>query len=142
MALLLAACSDAGESGLRPLASGASPVYPDWERATLAASFTGQGSNAMTRLLHDSIIVQPPSPDSARQGAEAIHYITQLAAHTRAGESMLSPNAAFPEGPFLFEQGTWGMRVATRTLRARYTLRWRMTPTGWKVVLWRWSRFS
>jgi hypothetical protein len=142
MALVLAACVDAGESGLRPLPPAASQANPDWERATLAASFTGQGSDALTRLLHDSIIVQPPSPDSALQGADAIHYITQLAAHTRASQSMLTPNAASPEGPFLFEQGRWDLRLATRAVRARYSLRWRITPTGWKVVLWRWSRFS
>ena len=141
MALVLASCADAGDSGLRPLPPSASRADPHRERAALAASFAAQGSGGLEHLLHDSIIVQPPSPDSAMQGAAAIRYLTNLAAHTRATGSALSPSIATPEGPFLYEQGTWGLQVAGQTRSGHYTLRWRLTPTGWKVMLWRWSNF-
>lgn len=140
---VLLACSPSAESD--PPASGAAglPEFPEGERIALAASFVGGGRDlgAFERLLHDSIIVQPPVPDSAVQGADAIRYLTDLAAHTETTESHLTPAALTPEGPFVFEQGTWVLRAGERLLQGEYTMRWRMTPHGWKVVLWRWSRF-
>lgn len=51
------------------------------------------------------------------------------------------PHAATSEGPFVFEQGIWLLRSGNEQLQGPYTLRWRRTPEGWKVTLWRWSRF-
>lgn len=141
MILVLVGCSDGGETGRRPLQSGAPPDFPQGERTALAAGFAGHGSRALAGLLHDSIIVQPPSPESGMQGAVAIRYVSDLATHTQVTESRLTPNAVTAEGPFVFEQGTWVLRVGDRPLTGQYTLRWRQTPAGWKVVLWRWSSF-
>ena len=85
--------------------------------------------------------MQPPKPDSARQGAAAIAYLLGLAAHTSVAESRLEPQTVTPEGTFVFEQGYWRLRTGDRTLRAPYTLRWRRSATGWQVVLWRWGAF-
>lgn len=142
MILVLAGCSDSGESGRRYTSPAGRPLSPHHERTALAASFVSHRSEALGRLLHDSVIVQPPSPDSARQGAAAIRYVTDLATHTQVTESRLTPSAMTAEGPFVFEQGTWVLRVGDRPLTGHYTLRWRQTPAGWKVVLWRWSAFK
>ncbi len=139
--LALVACSGPSDGRSRSLTPAAPPEYPGGERIALASSFAERGFQGIERLLHDSIIVQPPSPDSAVQGAAAIRYVAGLAAQTRAAESRLTPSMATPEGPFLFEQGTWELRAGNRTLLGHYSLRWRLTPDGWKVVLWRWSRF-
>ena len=141
MMMALVACSGSAESGRRPLRPAIPPDLPQAERTALGASFVGHDVGPLGRLLHDSVIVQPPAPDSARQGAAAIRYLTNLAAHTAAAESRLRPSAVTPEGPFVFEQGTWVLRVGDRSRLGQYTLRWRRTPTGWKVVLWRWSTF-
>jgi hypothetical protein len=87
------------------------------------------------------VIVQPPPPDNARQGPDAISYLVALAENTSVRESWLNPTATVPEGPFLFEQGVWIMRIGDRRLRGSYVLRWRRTPERWTVVLWRWSLF-
>ena len=141
MLITLVACSESGESGRRALPATIPPDLPVAERAALGASFVGASSGSLEHLLETNIVVQPPAPDSARQGAAAIRYLTTLAAHTGARESRLRPQAVTPEGPFVFEQGTWVLRVGERPHTGRYTLRWRWTPVGWKVVLWRWSTF-
>ncbi|MDQ3136395.1 MAG: hypothetical protein M3Q93_02280 [Gemmatimonadota bacterium] len=141
MLLTLTACSGSGDDGLRASPAASAPDLPGEERIALAASFVGDDLGALERLLHDSVIVQPPSPDSALQGVRAIRYITDLAEHTEVTESRMGPSALSPEGPFLFEQGTWLLQAGDRPLAGSYTLRWRRTPSGWKVVLWRWSRF-
>jgi Domain of unknown function (DUF4440) len=107
----------------------------------LAGSFVSGDSAALSALLHADLLVQPPSPDSALQGAAARSYLLALAANTKVGESRLHPHMVVPEGPFAFEQGLWELRVGDRRLRSPYVLRWRMTPGGWRVVLWRWERF-
>jgi hypothetical protein len=112
------------------------------EHAVLAGSFVTGDSAALRTLLHADFIVQPPAPDSARQGAAARSYLLQLAANTKVTESQLHPQMVVPEGPFAFEEGTWELRVGDRRYRSPYMLRWRTTPSGWRVVLWRWGRFQ
>ena len=111
------------------------------EHTALSASFLSNDSGALRRLLDSNLIVQPPLPDSAQQGAAAIEYLLGLAAETSVLESRLEPQIAVPEGPFVFEQGAWVLRNGRRMLRAPYTLRWHATPEGWRVVLWRWGTF-
>lgn len=55
--------------------------------------------------------------------------------------SELVPTAMAREGDFLLERGTWFLESGGRTLRSRYTLRWREASRGWQVVLWRWTLF-
>ena len=141
MILTLVACSDRGESRGRLRQAEGRQVSPHGERVALAASFVGRRSDVLGRLLHDSVIVQPPLPDSARQGTAAIRYVRDLAVNTQVAESRLTPSAITAEGPFVLEQGIWMLRVGDRPLTGHYTLRWRQTPAGWKVVLWRWSTF-
>ncbi len=136
----LAACSGSGENRQRSRPA-LSPELPQAERIQLAASFGGHDLGALERLLDDNVIVQPPTPDSAMQGAAAIRYVSELAAHTAATESRLQPSIETPEGSFIFEQGTWELKTGDRLRMGRYTLRWRQTPNGWKVVLWGWSTF-
>jgi hypothetical protein len=112
------------------------------DHTALGASFVSGDSAGLRRLLHADLIVQPPEPDSARQGEDAIAYLLALATQTTVLESRLEPRAVAPEGPFAFEQGTWLLRSGDRVLRSQYTLRWRATPEGWRVVLWRWGRFQ
>ena len=114
---------------------------PNREREELAGSFLGHDLGALERLLHDSIIVQPPAPDRARQGAEAIQYVVDLAENSAVSESRFWPHVATSEGPFVFEQGIWLLRAGNEHHQGPYALRWRRTPEGWKVTLWRWSRF-
>jgi hypothetical protein len=114
---------------------------PTAERSALGAVFVGGNASGLRALLHADLVVQPPSPDSALRGPAGAAYLTGLAAHTRVTESRLEPQVFFPEGPFLLEQGTWVVRAGERVLGSRYHLRWRRTPAGWKVVLWRWTRF-
>jgi hypothetical protein len=111
------------------------------EHTALGASFASKDSATLRRLLHPDLIVQPPEPDSARQGAAAIEYLLRLAVHTSVAESRLEPRRVVPEGPFVFEQGFWRLRSGDRTLRAPYSLRWRGSAAGWQVVLWRWGAF-
>jgi hypothetical protein len=142
MLLVFTALTACADRKLKPLRSPPSTTdSPESERTALAASFVGRNLGALERLLHDSVIVQPPPPDTARQGADAISYLMGLAENTLVKESWLNPTAIVPEGPFLFEQGVWTMRAGDRRLRGSYILRWRRTPERWKVVLWRWSLF-
>ena len=130
------ACSDQIPQNARSFGD-----QPTEEHAALGASFVSGDSATLRRLLYADLIVQPPAPDSARRGDAAIAYLLALAAQTRLLESRLEPRAVAPEGPFVFEQGTWLVGTGDRRLRSRYTLRWRATPEGWRVVLWRWDRF-
>ncbi len=123
-----------------PVQHGA-PDRPMEEHTALGASFVSNDSATLRLLLHPDLIVQPPKPDSARQGAAAIEYLLGLAAGTSVSESQLEPQMVVPEGSFVFEQGTWRLRTGDRTLRAPYTLRWRGSSAGWQVVLWRWGAF-
>jgi hypothetical protein len=109
-------------------------------RVALGASFTGAGGGGLRDLLDSDPIVQPPEPDSAVRGAEAAAYLERLARHTQVSYSELRPTAISQEGDFLLERGTWFLE-SDRTFRSRYTIRWRETPAGWKVVLWRWTSF-
>ena len=111
------------------------------EHVALGASFVSGDSASLRRLLHPDLIVQPPLPDSARQGAAAIEYLLGLAVETSVSESRLEPRMAVPEGPFVLEQGAWLLRNGNVLLRAPYSLRWRATAQGWRVVLWRWGAF-
>jgi hypothetical protein len=114
---------------------------PD-EHARLGAAFVGGDSAGLRHLLHPDLIVQPPAPDSARRGADAIEYLVGLAMGSRVSASRLRPTDVIREGPFLLEEGTWYMASENRMLRSRYVVRWR--PAGenaWRVVLLRWSRF-
>ena len=124
----------------RPLPQGFADV-PMEEHTALGTSFVSGDSAALRRLLHSDLIVQPPVPDSAQQGDAAIEYLLELAAQTAVAESRLEPHAVVPEGPFVFEQGTWLLMSGDRVLRSPYTLRWRAAPEGWQVVLWRWGAF-
>lgn len=112
------------------------------EHATLAGSFVSGDTAALDLMLHPDLVVQPPSPDSARRGASARAYLQGLAANTRVSESRLQPQSVNQEGSFAFEQGTWELSSGGRVLRSPYVLRWRSTPDGWRVVLWRWGRFQ
>ncbi len=114
---------------------------PDQERVTLGASFVGADSSRLRHLLHSDLVVQRPAPDSALGGAAAIEYLLQLAANTSVAESRLQTGAMAREGSFLFEKGLWLLREGDLALQAGYTLRWRETPGGWQVVLWRWNPF-
>ena len=114
---------------------------PTEEHAALGASFVSRDSAGLRELLHPDFIVQPPAPDSARQGDAAISYLLGLASHTEVTESRLEPQALVPEGPFALEQGSWLLSNGDLVLRSRYLLRWRKTEEGWRVVLWRWGRF-
>jgi hypothetical protein len=114
---------------------------PRGEHTVLAGSFVSGDSAALGDLLHADVLVQPPSPDSALQGSAARSYLLALAANTRVSDSRLYPRMVVPEGPFAFEQGVWELRAGNRRLLSPYVLRWRKTPAGWRVVLWRWERF-
>lgn len=124
---------------------GDSPHATGWvrqgEHELLGGSFIGGDSVALRQLLHPDVIVQPPEPDSAKQGEPAIAYLIGLASATRVDDSRLEPRTLVPEGPFAFEQGVWYLRMGDRQLRSPYALRWRRVEDGWQVVLWRWGPF-
>jgi hypothetical protein len=109
-------------------------------RIALGASFLGGTAGGLRRLLHADLIVQPPEPDTALQGAPAADYLERLARETQVRHSELRPDRISREGDFLLERGTWALE-SERWYRTRYTLRWRETPAGWKVVLYRWTQF-
>lgn len=141
-ALLISLAVTVCKSERRPEPGPPTTVWvPDRERDALAASFLGRNRGDLKRLLHDSVIVQPPPPDSAHQGAAAVSYLLELANNSSLAESWLTPTAVAPEGTFLLERGVWYLTAGDRRLRGSYVLRWRNTPEGLKVVLWRWSRF-
>jgi hypothetical protein len=133
----LAGCSDK----TRPLPSTADQGHPREEHAVLAGSFASRDSAALGSLLHAELVVQPPAPDSALRGAPARSYLTALAANTSVSASRLYPQTVVPEGQFAFEQGIWVLQVGDLGYQSPYMLRWRRTPAGWRVVLWRWERF-
>lgn len=133
----LAACSDK----TRAVPSSADQGHPREEHSVLAGSFATKDSAALGGLLHDELVVQPPAPDSALHGASARAYLTALAANTSVTASVLYPHTVVPEGQFAFEQGVWVLQVGDLGYRSPYMLRWRRTPGGWRVVLWRWERF-
>ncbi|HEY7611916.1 MAG TPA: hypothetical protein VH764_02890 [Gemmatimonadales bacterium] len=110
-------------------------------RIALGASFVGGHGSGLRRLLHPDLIVQPPEPDTALQGEAAADYLEGLARESRVARSELLPVSLTREGRFLLERGGWHLRSGNGTLASRYTLRWRETPAGWKVVLWRWTLF-
>lgn len=110
-------------------------------RVELGASFVGGGAGGLEPLLHEDLIVQPPEPDSAVRQEAAASYIVRLARETRVGHSELVPTTIAREGDFLLEQGSWFLESASRRYRSRYTIRWRPSPSGWQVVLWRWTSF-
>lgn len=127
--------------GDRSRPAGGMAGAPTEEHAALGASFVSRDSASLRRLLHPAFIVQPPPPDSTRQGEAAITYLLGLASHTEVTESRLEPQALVPEGPFALERGIWFLSDGDLVLRSRYVLRWRATGEGWRVVLWRWGRF-
>jgi hypothetical protein len=112
------------------------------EHAVLAGSFVSGDTAGLDVLLHPDLVVQPPSPDSARRGPAAKAYLRGLAANTQVSESRLQPHSVNQEGSFAFEQGIWELRSGGRVLQSPYVLRWRSTPGGWRVVLWRWGGFQ
>jgi hypothetical protein len=109
-------------------------------RTELAASFLGGQAKGLRRLLHADLIVQPPEPDTSLRTAAAADYVELLARKTVVRRSELLPADISKEGNFLLERGTWILESG-RAYQSRYMIRWTETPSGWKVVLWRWSRF-
>jgi hypothetical protein len=130
--------------GCREEIRGLPPAISDKpmeEHAVLAGSFVSGDSAALKALLHSDLLVQPPRPDTAQRGSTARSYLLALAANTKLAESRLYPQMVVPEGPFAFEQGIWEVRTGDRVLQSPYVLRWRSTPAGWRIVLWRWGTF-
>jgi hypothetical protein len=115
-------------------------VSPE-EHTVLAGSFVSGDTAGLAALLDEQLVVQPPSPDTALRGARARGYLLGLAANTRVAESRFHPEVVQPEGSFAYEQGVWELQTGTDRLVSRYVLRWRKTPVGWRVVLWRWGPF-
>ena len=111
------------------------------ERVTLGASFVGGRATGLRELLHADLIVQPPAPDSPLRGGAAARYLERLAKESRVTRSELLPMSVSREGSFLLERGGWHLESGDRTLASRYLIRWRESPAGWKVVLWRWTLF-
>ena len=119
------------------------PAPPDLHRARvdLAASFVGGRASGLRDLLQADVIVQPPDPDSALRGAAAADYLERLARASDVARSELLPISVAREGGFLLERGGWHLESGDRTFASRYVIRWRESPAGWKVVLWRWTLF-
>ena len=133
---LLALASGCGAGRERP----AEPALHR-ERVALGASFVGERATGLRELLHDDLIVQPPAPDTPLRGGAAVRYLERLAKESRLTRSELLPVSVSREGGFLLERGGWHLRAGDRTLASRYLIRWRESPAGWKVVLWRWTLF-
>jgi hypothetical protein len=112
----------------------------DQVRIELAASFVGSQAKGLRRLLHADLIVQPPEPDTSLRAKPAADYLERLAQETEVRHSELVPADISKEGNFLLERGTWILESG-RWYQSRYMIRWTETPDGWKVVLWRWTRF-
>lgn len=119
------------------------PPEPDLyeARVALGASFVGGHARGLRELLHGDLIVQPPEPDTALRGAAAADYLERLARESAVSRSQLMPRSVSREGGFLLERGGWHLGAGERTFASRYTIRWRESPSGWKVVLWRWTLF-
>jgi hypothetical protein len=115
-------------------------VSPE-EHAVLAGSFVSGDTAELAALLDERLVVQPPSPDTALRGTPARRYLLRLAANTSVAESRFHPEVIQPEGSFAYEQGLWELHTGGNRLLSRYVLRWRKTPVGWRVVLWRWGPF-
>ena len=111
------------------------------ERVALAASFMGGRAAGLRELLHADLIVQPPAPDNALRGRAAADYLERLARESQLTGSELFPVSVSREGGFLLERGGWHLEWGGRTFASRYMIRWRESPAGWKVVLWRWTLF-
>jgi hypothetical protein len=140
---VIAAALLAGATGCESRESPGAPPGMDLERAreALGASFVGRRAGGPRALMDPDPIVQPPKPDSALRGDAAVDYLERLARESDLARSELTPTDLSREGGFLLERGTWFLEAEERTLRSRYTIRWRETPAGWKVVLWRWTPF-
>jgi hypothetical protein len=124
-------------------AGGERPVEPELqrERIALAASFVGGRASGLHQLLHPDFIVQPPAPDTALRGEPAAEYLERLARESEVTRSELLPVSLSREGSFLLERGGWHLQSGDRTFASRYLIRWRKSPAGWRVVLWRWTLF-
>ena len=85
--------------------------------------------------------MQPPEPDTALRGETAADYLEGLARESQVARSELLPVSLSRQEGFFLERGGCHLRSGDHTLASRQTLRWRKTPTGWKVVLWRWTPF-
>lgn len=124
-----------------PDARGADEPELHRARVALGASFLGAQASGLRKLLHADLIVQPPAPDSATRGPAAADYLAGLARESQVTRSQLLPLSVGREGGFLLERGVWHLSSGDRTFTSRYTIRWRATPAGWQVVLWRWTLF-
>jgi hypothetical protein len=111
------------------------------ERLALGASFVGGRATGLGELLHEDLIVQPPAPDTPLRGVAAAEYLKRLARESQLTRSELLPASLTREGGFLLERGGWHLESGDRTFASRYLIRWRESPAGWKVVLWRWTLF-
>lgn len=136
----LAIVSWAGCRGETPVPD-ATETMPAEEHAVLAGSFVSGDTAGLGDLLDPKLVVQPPAPDTALEGSAARRYLFGLAANTNVVESRFHPGVVIPEGPFAYEEGIWELQAGTRRLISPYVLRWRKTPAGWRVVLWRWGPF-
>jgi hypothetical protein len=110
-------------------------------RVALGASFVGGHARGLPGLLHADLIVQPPAPDTALRGEPAADYLERLARESRVERSELRPASVAPEGGFLLERGAGHLSSGDRSFTSRYVIRWRASPAGWQVVLWRWTLF-
>jgi hypothetical protein len=110
-------------------------------RIALGASFVGGSASGLRALLHRDMIVQPPEPDSALRGAAAADYLERLARQSAVTRSELVPVSVAQEGGFLLERGGWQLESGEQTFTSRYVIRWQESPSGWQVVLWRWTLF-
>ncbi len=124
----------------RRIPSATDIVSPE-EHAVLAGSFVSGDTAELADLLDDQLVVQPPAPDTALRGAPARLYLLGLAANTSVAESRFHPEVVLPEGSFTYGQGFWELQTGSGRLLSRYVLRWRRSPGGWRVVLWRWGPF-
>jgi hypothetical protein len=140
---MIAAALLAGAVGCqsdRPSRAQSQGARLDPVRVELAASFVGGEAKGLRRLLHADLIVQPPEPDTSLRAEAAADYLERLARGTVVRRSELLPADISREGSFLLERGTWVLESGRR-YQSRYMIRWTEAATGWKVVLWRWSRF-
>ncbi|HEX2249339.1 MAG TPA: hypothetical protein VHH32_03275 [Gemmatimonadales bacterium] len=134
------ACCLLGCREERRTSTTADIVSPE-EHAVLAGSFVSGDTSDLADLLDNQLVVQPPPPDTALGGAPARRYLLGLAANTSVVESQFHPEVIRPEGSFAYEQGLWELDTGRDRLVSRYVLRWRRSPAGWRVVLWRWGPF-
>ena len=124
-------------------AGGERPAEPELHeaRVALGASFVGRRATGLRERLHGDMIVQPPEPDSPVRGGAAVAYLERLARESEVTRSELLPVSVSREGNFLLERGGWHLESGERTFASRYIIRWAESPSGWKVMLWRWTVF-